>query len=142
MRLRKPDSLALWPPLAREAGLEPQQWRARPLARREDSRVARYLFMLEKPGQPRLVFKHEARPVRPAHFLETIQAHLDASAAFPDGVPEILAFDAETQTVLMRHAAGQPLSTLLEGQPLDAQTDPLRVAGALRVVVLAAMCPC
>ncbi len=122
-------ALAHWPVLAREMGLDPASWRAAPLARREDARVARILLRLQGPGGARLVLKHEARPADPEKFAAAMAAHLAVQEGYAQGVPELLTFDVERRTCVMGYLDARPLSGLLEGAPLSAQAALLRRAG-------------
>lgn len=122
-------ALAHWPVLAREIGLDPASWRAAPLARREDARVARILLRMQGPGGARLVLKHEARPADPEKFAAAMAAHLAVQEVYAQGVPELLAFDVERRACLMANLEARPLSVLLEGAPLAEQAALLRRAG-------------
>ncbi|MCA0940314.1 aminoglycoside phosphotransferase family protein [Salipiger pacificus] len=123
-------ALAHWPVLARELGLDPASWRAAPLARREDGRVARILLRMEGPGGARLVLKHEARPEDPEKFAAAMAAHLAVQDVYARGVPEVLAFDVARRACVMAYLDARPLSVLLEGAPLAAQGALLSRAGA------------
>ncbi|MCA0995339.1 phosphotransferase [Alloyangia pacifica] len=123
-------ALAQWPSLAGQIGLSAAAWRAAPLARREDARVARVLLRMIGPDGRQLVLKHQARPVDPDKFETQIAAHLAAQEGFAEGVPALLAVDLETQASVMDYVAAEPLSTLLDGAPLARQAALLRRAGA------------
>ena len=122
-------ALSHWPGLAEEIGEDPAVWRASVLASRENARVSRMLLLMRHADGRALVLKHEARPVRPEIFGAAMQAHLAAQHGCPESVPELLAFDLETQTALMTHVEGQPLAVVLADQPLDRQMPALQMAG-------------
>ncbi|APZ52570.1 phosphotransferase [Salipiger abyssi] len=119
---------ALWPALAAQMGEDPGAWRAVPLARREDARVATVLLRLDGPDGRVLVLKHQRRPEE--GFAEAMSAHLEAMEVYPQGVPALHALDIEARACAMDLAPGQPLSVMLEGAPPEAQAWLLRRAGA------------
>lgn len=119
-----------WPGLAAEIGTRPGDWVPRRLAWRQDRRVARILVRLDRPGAAPLVLKHEARPHRPEVFGRALAAHQAAHEAYPEGVPEVLAADPGSQSVLMALVEGAPLSVLLDGADVGTQAELLRRAGA------------
>ncbi|MFD1342631.1 phosphotransferase [Litorisediminicola beolgyonensis] len=127
------DARALWPDLAREAGLDPSGWTASRLALRQDARVARVLLRMSRDGAD-LVLKYEARPERPEAFLAQMARHSEIAARFPSGahmtVPPLLAIHPERQACLMGFVAGTHLSRLTEEAPASDHPALLRRAGA------------
>lgn len=123
-------ALALWPDLAREMGEEAGLWRAAPLARREDARVARVLLRLDGPEGRRLVLKHQAHPLAPDKFAEGIAAHMAVQEVWPEGLPLMRSVDLERQACVLDYLPARPLSVLLDGAPLADQAALLRRAGA------------
>lgn len=121
-------ALALWPGLAAQIGADPAAWRAAPLARREDARVATVLLRLDGPDGRGLVLKHQRRPEE--GFAEAMAAHLEAMELYPEGVPALHALDIAARACVMDLAPGQPLSLRLEGATREAQAGLLRRAGA------------
>ncbi|MCA0962757.1 phosphotransferase [Salipiger bermudensis] len=123
-------ALALWPDLAREMGEKAGLWRAAPLARREDARVARVLLRLDGPEGRRLVLKHQALPLAPDKFADGIAAHMAVQEVWPEGLPLMRSVDLARQACVMDYLPARPLSVLLDGAPLADQAALLRRAGA------------
>lgn len=124
-------ALRCWPGLAEEAGLPTDGWKSKPLARREDARVARVLLLMTHRDGREVVLKHEARPERPNGFMTAMAAHLAAQDGFAEGMPALLSFDVRSQACAMEYVPGQPLSRVLEDAPDPAAHLPyLRRTGA------------
>lgn len=123
-------ALRHWPQLAQDIGLVPENWWPEPLARREDSRVARVLLSMRHKDGRRIVLKHEAKPRRPEEFMRAMAAHLAAHDVYPKGVPELMSFDVNSQTCLMEMIPAQPLSVVLEPGALSRHMPILRKVGA------------
>lgn len=126
-------AMAVWPDLARDAGLTDDGWTHEVLSRRSDARVQRIVILMRR-DEDAIVLKHEAAPVRPEEFAAAMSAHLGAFEAFGDRdglkIPQLLAFDVERQSCLMSYAAGRSLAKWLDGADLGEQCRVLERAGA------------
>ena len=124
------QAMKLWPELAAQIGIAPEDVQVAPLARRLDARVDMVALRLDRQIGPALVLKLQAKPLDPEGFASAMQGHMYAFDAFPDGVPELLAVDFETQACVMEFAEGQPLAVVLDGATLEQQADAMKRAGA------------
>ncbi|MHA6347213.1 phosphotransferase [Roseivivax sp. CAU 1761] len=124
---------ALWPDLARAAGLPASGWQAMRLAGRSDARVSRVLLRLRGHGRD-VVLKHEMRPWRPEAFAAALAAHRAARAGFASaagpGLPALLAADPARQAALYEYAEARPLLHLLAAADPAEQRALLRRVGA------------
>jgi hypothetical protein len=125
---------SLWPELARQAGLDPADWRLVPFAGRSDRRVERVLLKAEpRTGGPALIVKHQRRPNDPGAFAAALASHAAAQAGFVAapgiGLQPLLAADPENMAGLFGHVEGRPLIHVLPDAGADNRLRLLEMAG-------------
>ena len=126
------SGLKHWPQLAQAAGFEPQGWKARLLASRQDSRADRVVLALSHPDHPPLICKQALGAADIAASAAAIAAQrraVTALAAQPGaGAPRILAALPDAGAILMEQVAGIQLADAVQDWGITAPDAESRAA--------------
>jgi len=125
-----------WLALLDQADLPVDGWQLRQLSKRDDPHSARIIYLAAREDGDKYIFKHQLRPTNSGSVKRQFEAHKRVFDTFPNSskyqVPEPIYLDADTQSCLLSHLDGEPLSDpmLRAMNDLPAQMDLLKRAGA------------
>lgn len=125
-----------WQKLLLQAGLPQDGWSLVQLSKRDIQRLSQVTYLAEHRSGPRYTFRHQQKPVAPdrftAHFNLQAEAFRQFGHSAENTMPEPVFLDSETQTSLLTHMEGRPLSDMMWKARDDrpAQLALLRRAGA------------
>ncbi|NHX28280.1 hypothetical protein HA397_30555, partial [Escherichia coli] len=122
------QALAMFPDLARRAGISPDGWVPALLSRRHDAQAHRIVLSLTHPELPEMILKVQFAPEDSLDFAQSVSVQAELADRLP-GVARVLARDDAAQVVLMQRLPGRTLFDLCANTPVETHAEPLRAAG-------------
>ncbi|NIZ60536.1 hypothetical protein DL239_06050 [Sedimentitalea sp. CY04] len=125
-----------WVSLLDQADLPADGWTLKQLSKRDDTHSARIVYRAMHVDGGAYIYKHQLRPTNSGSVKQQFEANKHVFDTFPNTpefkVPEPIYLDENTQSCLLSHINGEPLSDPMLRAMNDsaAQMDLLKRAGA------------